>query len=471
MSDKPSKYKLSLEATKFSKRVPSWLLFVGILLLFLAIPMLSLLSDNSRDDLRNSPLPSDNAWISGALSTPHQLPQLNQNCEVCHVNAFEMVQDDTCLSCHADTNHHFDTDQHDTSVLAIERCATCHREHDEPSNTVRQDDKLCVSCHSNMSNTLETVLRDVDGFGQEQMRDGLEHPHPSFRVSMLHPQGKQDALNWSLRRVDLSSQPVEQSNLVFPHDIHMSPEGIESPEGVQVLQCNSCHVNEDSGMLMQPVTMENNCRACHSLVFDKAAPDREVPHGDPDKVLLTLEEYYSRQFLWGSLGRDPTPQEVREFMLRRPGKNVQARADQTLNLASPWGKALSVAEEIFERTTCKTCHEVSIDESDRYLSKWRVNPIRLTAKWMPKSEFNHFKHRTFDCASCHAASSSSSSSDVLMPDLANCQSCHTGARTHESKIPSTCISCHQFHLPEEKAWAAEVYDHQNKIKLVEQNSE
>jgi hypothetical protein len=199
--------------------------------------------------------------------------------------------------------------------------------------------------------------------------------------------------------------------------------------------------------------MENNCRSCHTLVFDPDAPKREVPHGDPDTVLLTLEEYYSREFLRDSLGRTPSPQEVRDFILRRPGGTVARRQEQALNLASPWGKANSVAQEIFEKTTCKTCHEISIDDSDKYLSKWRVDPIRLTKQWMPKSEFDHYRHRTSDCSLCHAASTSEQSSDVLMPNLDNCETCHTGARTHENKSPSSCVTCHQFHMPEQQDWS------------------
>ncbi len=454
MNNNESDLKLSLEQTGLGKRLPSWILFAVILLGFLIIPMLSLLNDGTSDTLRNSPLPSDNSWITGKLSQPHQIPDLNQNCQACHVNAFEVVQDASCLSCHSDTNHHFDTSVHDVAKLEGARCASCHREHSEPVEIVRKDDLLCTSCHEDMAATgaVETELSDVDGFGQEQKLGSLKSPHPSFKISMLVPSGKADATEWTLERASLAAGPLEKSNLIFPHDTHLDPGGIDAPEGERVLECADCHSPDAAGELMQPVKMETNCRSCHTMVFDEAAPDREVPHGDPDTVLLTLEEYYSRQFLRNNLGRNPTPQEVKDFMLRRPGNNVQRRGEQTLNMASPWGKASSVAQEIFEKTTCKTCHEISISDDPKHLSKWRVDPIRLTKQWMPKSTFDHFSHRTSDCAVCHTASSSSESSDVLMPDLVVCESCHTGSKTHESKVPSNCESCHAFHLDGQHAW-------------------
>ncbi|MEO0369483.1 MAG: cytochrome c3 family protein [Pseudomonadota bacterium] len=459
MSDQTQKRKLSLEDTKLSKRIWSWIFFVGILMLFLIVPLVSLINEDTADVLRDSPLPSDNSWSSGHLSVAHQIPELNQNCGACHVNSFERVQDESCLSCHADTNHHFDTLKHDASVLDGARCASCHLEHEEPANIIREDDKLCVDCHRAMSadGLVETELVDVDSFGAEQRSGGKQAPHPAFKVSMLVPEGKADRMTWSLRRTALANNPVEQSNLVFPHDVHVDPAGLKGPDGLTVLACSDCHVTDDAGKLMLPINMENHCSSCHSLTFDPQAPDRELPHADPDTVMLALEEFYARQFLRQRFGRDPSAQELREFVLRRPGQSSPAssRADQ-LDLDSPWGKATNTAQEVFEKTTCKICHEVSIDDSGDYLSKWRVDPIKITAHWMPKSDFDHFSHRTFNCALCHDANSSSVSSDVLMPDLPVCEACHTGERTHENKLPSSCVSCHQFHLPDQQDWGQAV---------------
>jgi hypothetical protein len=56
-----------------------------------------------------------------------------------------------------------------------------------------------------------------------------------------------------------------------------------------------------------------------------------------------------------------------------------------------------------------------------------------------------------------------------MPDLPVCESCHTGERTHENKTPSSCVSCHQFHLPEQKDWR-QALESGSARKVIEQIS-
>ena len=456
--------KLSLEQTGLSKRWPSWLLAGIILLLFLVIPLISLTSNSWSDLLRGSPLPSDNSWISGELSSVHQTPELNQNCQACHVDSFEMVQDEACLACHSAIEQHIDLAQHSDVHLDQVRCASCHREHDEPANLVRRDDQLCVDCHLDLSstkNSLGTKLVDVGGFGAEYRDAGKAAPHPSYKISTLVPEGVFGNTTWRSLRTELTGNSLvdkvkEQSNLIFPHDVHLDPAGIDSPAGNTQLVCNDCHVTDDAGQLMQPITMENNCRSCHTLVFDPNAPAREVPHGKPDLVLLVLEEYYARQFLTSELGRDPSPQELRDFVLRRPGGAVKQRAQQQAKLSGPWSKARSVAEEIFTRTTCKTCHEISANKEQVGTTNdsptWHVAPVRLTKHWMPKSVFDHISHRTTDCGVCHDASNSKQSSDILLPDQEVCEACHTGASSHANKTPTSCIACHEFHRKSLPLW-------------------
>ena len=43
---------------------------------------------------------------TGALSGPHKM--LGKDCSACHEKAFVSVRDETCLSCHENTNHHAD---------------------------------------------------------------------------------------------------------------------------------------------------------------------------------------------------------------------------------------------------------------------------------------------------------------------------------------------------------------------------
>jgi hypothetical protein len=45
------------------------------------------------------------------------------------------------------------------------------------------------------------------------------------------------------------------------------------------------------------------------------------------------------------------------------------------------------------------------------------------------------------CTECHKAEGSKLTSDVLLPNLASCQGCHTPAKG----VRSDCVECHRFH--------------------------
>ena len=75
---------------------------------------------------------------------------------------------------------------------------------------------------------------------------------------------------------------------------------------------------------------------------------------------------------------------------------------------------------------------------------WSIEPPTVTTLWMPKAYFTHARHADVPCAECHAAKASTSSTDVLIPGIAICQSCHGGEKAAD-RVPSTCVSCHRFH--------------------------
>ena len=65
---------------------------------------------------------------------------------------------------------------------------------------------------------------------------------------------------------------------------------------------------------------------------------------------------------------------------------------------------------------------------------------------MPKSVFYHKPHVEQTCDSCHQAEQSEVATDVLMPKIESCQTCH-GGEDSENKLHSECIDCHRFHNP------------------------
>jgi len=424
-------------ADGLSKRRLAWVAAATVLVVALLIPASGLLHPGIASFLRSSALlPDDSLWLAGPVHSAHAT--FSTDCQSCHSKAFTRVADDTCLSCHEVSRHVAttvsDTRSNRASVLGKARCASCHLEHNEPPSLVKQHQGLCANCHRDLP----------DGSSLDSASDFLDE-HPEFSVSLLRPERSESGeTQWTTERLLLAGAlTAERSNLKFNHQVHIDPGGIVTPNGIRVLECSACHQTETGGGRMLPISMDQHCSDCHSLVFDPDDPTRAVPHGDPDGVLQVLIEYYSARLL----GADPDAVNQR---LRRPGQAL-TRADRDRAAAEARVKALAVAEDLFERRACINCHEVTRVASDQDMP-WRVQPVQLTEVFFPRANFSHAAHATevTDCGSCHKAEASTMASDVLMPDIETCRDCHgSGAsrRNNSSQIPSSCVMCHSFHFP------------------------
>ncbi|HYK39012.1 MAG TPA: hypothetical protein VEU98_03240, partial [Candidatus Eremiobacteraceae bacterium] len=72
-----------------------------------------------------------------------------------------------------------------------------------------------------------------------------------------------------------------------------------------------------------------------------------------------------------------------------------------------------------------------------------IAPANVTLRWLPHSKFDHEAHTGFTCVSCHAkATTSTESSDVLIPGIATCKTCHAPGPDHTE---SRCFECHTYH--------------------------
>lgn len=373
---------------------------------------------------------SEAIWTTGPLHNVHR--SIGDDCSACHETPFEPVTDAACLSCHESTPHHFDPVTFHAADSMLGRCAECHIEHVEPSHLILRDDQGCTDCHADIDNIAgaPSQLRAVSSWSAG---------HPEFKVSI--PRLEQ-AGRWLTERISIDSPLAKSSsNLIFPHSVHMNPNGIEGPKGPEQLNCGSCHQPDEGEIGMRPVSMEQHCSSCHLLTFDPDHPDRELPHGEPDELLLMMEEFYARRTLIGATLAAGRP----AFDAERPGRTNQldeaARAE-ALRLAKEL--AVQTAEDIFERTTCAICHDVT-RRSDGVTPAWDVAPVYINQHWMPLSQFDHGAHASETCESCHAAETSLASSDILMPDIASCQTCHGDEHT-EDQLVSVCLDCHSFHL-------------------------
>lgn len=421
----------SLKQTRLSKRGLSWILFGLLLVTALAIPVAGHFIPGMGTKLRAMPVPDDGQWSAGTLQAAHHY--FGEDCSTCHTKAFQMVQNEACKDCHSATPDHADAEKFGLPELSDTRCAYCHKDHNGLDGLVRTDQKLCQDCHTDLDvrSNQRTTLRNVADFDSN---------HPEFTVELA---GWDADNNYTPRVEPLNSDLlIEDSNLKFPHDVHLDPSGLSAPSGKQVLNCDSCHVAEAGGAKMEPVDFETMCQDCHQLAFDPQAPDRQVVHGKVAEVLYMLDEFYANKALNGGYEDVTAPAVVRQR--RRPGTRLN-RAESQEALAWARGKARRVGQSLFEGQACSVCHTVNQVSNGGDIS-WSVEPVRVAGQWFKKAVFTHQKHLTMTCIECHAAESSSSSDDVLMPDIANCRSCHGGEHSR-NKLASTCISCHVYHIP------------------------
>ncbi|MEM7363764.1 MAG: cytochrome c3 family protein [Pseudomonadota bacterium] len=428
------RYHTSLIDVEFPVRKLSWSFFFVLLVMGLALPVASFFQE---DSIIPEVL-TDVVWRTGDLHHTHAF--MGDDCGYCHKRPFEQVQNSYCIACHVSTHHH--VGEPDLSESA-QRCGDCHREHNEEASLIRQDATVCVDCHrheltpagqTSAARTIPAVHDFMDA-------------HPGFQVSVQHLVKS----GWVKHRGKPGTDIVDGSNLRFPHDVHLSPEGINSPTGRRDLTCAQCHVPETGGQGMKTPNMTEHCSGCHELTFDPDFPHRVVPHGSPSELMQLLREYYAFQFLNGEMS-DAGPDFERP--VRRPGvtgerliSRLVTRDEQTAALSEEASDYIEhrveeAALNLFERQICTTCHDVhKIDGPVPY----EVTPVRLTSEWMPAARFDHRTHRTMDCADCHSALASPVAEDVLMPTIDTCRTCHGGVDATD-RLSSTCVTCHGFHL-------------------------
>lgn len=422
--------KLSLIQAGMSRRRWAWIGFLTVLTLFLVVPMVVFFTPGARQSAKSWPITPDTVWDSGPLSSGHR--NIANDCGACHQFAFIMVRDDACLACHTGNKavtHHFDIKTISVPSLDETRCATCHKEHNGPHGAITRAEALCTDCHLDLKRVAaNTTLLDVGSFGTK---------HPEFRPTVVV-----DAAKHEVARISLAAtpKPTDKSNFNFSHAVHLEPKGVVSPVGLKKMVCADCHKPDKDQLGMAPINYELHCADCHTLKFDGREPKMDAPHGSPERVESFIRQFYAQLALRGGFGEITAPEVVR----RRPGEPLPR---ELLGDAAAWAdeQAKNAMELVFDPNRgCGYCHVVKRDLSVKP-TKYDV-PIYLLDSFMPKAKFSHGKHATFACADCHEAAKSSESSDLLLPGIQSCQACHGGEHSW-SKVASTCIDCHDFHIP------------------------
>ena len=430
-----------------SKRIMAWAGLAAILIAFLAVPIYTHLnrssnSDGGKPDYAGSgETIMDASWSTGSLSQAHH--GLEDNCEACHVEPFQSVQDATCLTCHESIGDHAAIPRQNTSRGPMSKgdeflwavaekfgkegpgsCTTCHTEHEGAGRMEPTAQQFCSDCHNGMDARLtDTKLENASDFGTA---------HPQFQA-VIHPELGSD----TTQRLSLDDNPREQSGLKFPHDLHLGSGGgvakmagnIGAKNGYgSKLVCADCHTPTADKNGFLPVNMEENCESCHSLVYDKVGSTfRSLRHGKVEAMQADLR------------AMDRAPRRPIVTGRKRPGEFARGGLYYQ-NFGRPARSYIAINRALSSDGVCGECHIPTTKNG-----KPDVMPVHLRDSYLMHSWFDHKSHEQEECSTCHKADTSSTSEDLLLPAVAVCRDCHLGEDAKEAEVPSSCAMCHSYH--------------------------
>jgi hypothetical protein len=425
-------------------------------------------------------------YSRGRLSAAHAV--LEGQCSVCHVAAAGQYSanatDSACLACHDGPAHQTISiggpPEHPVAEgpLKAPRCAECHMEHRGRVNISAVSDQICARCHANLKFQI-----GVSAAGPTYHESHIHtfEDHPEFDALVPHegyvqrdpgrpkfnheihlkpirhrpngPDVQLECRDCHRLRADAaviysynSSPVVPPTNWLYASPWYLSPkpsyDDRELPPAVQVPQAYKPMTGKES---MAPVTFAKSCAGCHSLAFDKRFLFEGVPHDKTEVVheflIAKFQKYIAAH-----------PEETRES--REPDRILTGKvipASVRILTAAQWVEEQTAqAEELLWRKTCKQCHELRVPAPSPSAKPGEIALPQIVpdygkyrALWMPASKFDHDAHRSFSCLQCHVkVTTSTQSSDVLLPGIATCKTCHAPGSEHAE---SRCVECHTYH--------------------------
>ncbi|HKT86531.1 MAG TPA: cytochrome c3 family protein [Novosphingobium sp.] len=444
--DLENKRGFSLASVLPGKRRMSWVLVALVLFAFLALPIASNLNRAEGPATATADaVIGDRSWNPGELSLAHH--SLTDQCEACHVKPFVSVRDETCRSCHKDMHDHADPLRlaaargnlplgqaalwkvaHAFGKEGPGACQDCHSEHKGPTRLTAPSQQFCADCHGQLkSNLPDTRLGDADDFGRL---------HPQFTAHvMTDPVRRQAAV------LTLDGKLREDNGLSFPHKLHLDPLGgvtrmarnigAQRGYGANGLQCRDCHRPTEDGVRFQPVKMERDCEGCHSLAYDRVGGIvRRLRHGDVEQLAADLAASrwdHSRPFVSGR---------------KRPGEYADGGLYR-FRYSGPGWPGLQLDSALSKDGVCGECHRPMMVRG-----RPGIVPVAQPMRYFDHGWFDHAAHKQEKCTTCHAAKTSTSASDVLLPGIKTCRTCHLGEDAPKTKVPSSCAMCHGYHITE-----------------------
>jgi predicted CXXCH cytochrome family protein len=455
--------RIGLDHTGANKRVASWIGFVVLAIVCLALPIIVywagwLPSDRQATTTPTVPTVVGLSWNPGQFSNSHRF--FSSNCATCHENSFTRVTDRTCLACHSQIGSHLRPDIELGTFrtrMAESRCVDCHTEHRGVRGSVIRSAELCLDCHRDLDKTAPAA--------GVQAATGYPDGHPQFRATLVG-----DSSNRQLVRakLDQGSVPVDHPGIKFSHALHLNPQ-IFAGLPLTVPLCSECHVAEPSGQGFLPITFKDRCQSCHQLRFDKVDlpwQDARVPHGDDTVVFAAVWNFYAAQALERGIAEPAADQRRGPGM--PPAEPSVVPPEALTWVSDKWTAALAV---IFDaKSGCGECHDGTgpnrAFDTHKILETLvqakrtplhAVAPVMLQTRYLPNSVFDHARHRGVACEECHIGRKTGGSvppdgnvlsledvNRVALPGIETCERCHAGEDASLGTA-STCVTCHVFH--------------------------
>jgi hypothetical protein len=395
-------------------------------------------------------------YSSGRMSAAHAV--LEKECATCHLRQAGVFSakatDSACLSCHDGPVHHA------TQVNTLE-CATCHTEHRGRRNITAAANQTCAECHSDLKTNggpphyAAHISSLQDGHPQfAALREGQRDPQTIKLNHAIHMKAIRRGPNGPIVQLecgDCHRPAAVKAEWTYADTKYVTAKPTYTEEGelrATNAQTLAAHAPMTGRELMAPVKFATACASCHLLVFDKRF-DEGVPHDKSEVVhaflLKKFQDYIAAH-----------PGDVR--VVRDPKRDLTGKPiPPEVRILTPaqWvTERTADAEELLWRKTCNQCHTLTQangsslpqvqDSAPKVLAPLpQVAPSNVTAQWMPHAKFDHDAHRGFACISCHEkALTSTETTDVLVPGIATCQTCHAPGSDHAE---SRCFECHAYH--------------------------
>lgn len=409
-------------------------------------------------------------YTSGPMSGGHEL--LGDSCEKCHTESWQGIKhlisssgvdqtmNQACLKCHGTTIGHDNNTWsawhqfHESDSLATEKfmaCYHCHLEHEGPTRLTVIPDRFCVSCHADLQQEISTpsFAPAITTFHGD---------HPEFRI--------------------LENHLPDQAKIQLNHAVHMKS-NLRGPRGAVQMQCADCHragrsardwpfgeatQHEDTGLVatssepdlqgayMRPIRYSLHCKNCHELSIDLSAQHLNerspVPHESPQMIRTYLRGLlldYIQQHPEQLILADQTPS-------RRPTlRELTPKEIDRLSLEWVENGLQSVEQKLYKaKKVCIYCHDQNWPDHHQGLPA--IASPEIPFRWLLQTSFNHEKHRVWDCIACHKqATTSTKTSDVMLPDIESCRQCHSPRATSDHNktggVADNCVLCHTYHQP------------------------